>query len=82
MDADDFRDHMLSFLFLRSLSDNCETTAKRRRRRNWARTALQRSTALCRYPCRLWCEGNLNDVPAFEKEMRRKVHCVVQPQHL
>lgn len=28
MDADDFRDHMLSFLFLRYLSDNYETAAK------------------------------------------------------
>jgi HsdM N-terminal domain len=29
MDADDFRDYMLSFLFLRYLSDNYETAAKR-----------------------------------------------------
>jgi hypothetical protein len=28
MDADDFRDDMLSFLFLRYLSDNYETAAK------------------------------------------------------
>ena len=28
MDADDFRDYMLSFLFLRYLSDNYETAAK------------------------------------------------------
>jgi type I restriction enzyme M protein len=27
MDADDFRDYMLSFLFLRYLSDNYETAA-------------------------------------------------------
>jgi type I restriction enzyme M protein len=33
MDADDFRDYMLSFLFLRYLSDNYETA----RRRSWAR---------------------------------------------
>jgi type I restriction enzyme M protein len=29
MDADDFRDYMLSFLFLRYLSDNYEMAAKR-----------------------------------------------------
>ena len=28
MDADDFRATMLSFLFLRYLSDNCETAAR------------------------------------------------------
>ncbi len=29
MNADDFRDYMLSFLFLRYLSDNYETAAKK-----------------------------------------------------
>ncbi|RYG00772.1 MAG: hypothetical protein EOO07_35025, partial [Chitinophagaceae bacterium] len=29
MNADDFRDYMLSFLFLRYLSDNYETTAQK-----------------------------------------------------
>ncbi len=29
MDADDFRDYMLPFLFLRHLSDNYETAAKK-----------------------------------------------------
>ena len=29
MSADDFRDYMLSFLFLRYLSDNYETAAKK-----------------------------------------------------
>ena len=31
MDADDFRDYMLSFLFLRDLSDNYETCLTGRR---------------------------------------------------
>jgi hypothetical protein len=30
----------------------------------------------------LWYEGNLADVPEFEKQMRRKVHYVIEPQHL
>lgn len=29
MDADDFRDYMLSFMFLRYLSDNCEAAAQK-----------------------------------------------------
>ena len=29
MNADDFRDYMLSFLFLRYLLDNCEAAAKK-----------------------------------------------------
>lgn len=29
MDADDFREYMLSFFFLSYLSDNCETAAKK-----------------------------------------------------
>lgn len=33
-------------------------------------------------PLQLWYEGNLGDVPAFEKQMRRKVHYVIEPQHL
>jgi type I restriction enzyme M protein len=35
MNADDFRDYMLSFLFLRYLSDNYEAAAQRK---NWGRT--------------------------------------------
>jgi len=34
MNADDFRDYMLSFLFLRYLSDNYEASAKK----NWEPT--------------------------------------------
>ena len=30
----------------------------------------------------MWYEENLSDVPAFEKLMRRKVHYVIEPQHL
>jgi len=33
MNADDFRDYMLSFLFLRYLSDNYELAAKKERGR-------------------------------------------------
>ncbi len=33
-------------------------------------------------PTLLWYEQNPDDIPEFEKQMRRKVHYVIQPQHL
>ena len=42
MDADDFRDYMLSLLFLRYLSDNYETAAKKELGRRKERYVIQR----------------------------------------
>lgn len=78
MDADDFRDYMLSFLFLRYLSDNYEAAAKKEL---GAEYPAQVDTAVST-PLQLWYEGNQADVPAFEKQMRRKVHYVIEPQFL
>ena len=78
MDADDFRDYMLSFLFLRYLSDNYETAAKKELGADYP-AQIDSSVST---PLQLWYEGNLSDVPAFEKQMRRKVHYVIEPQHL
>ncbi len=78
MDADDFRDYMLSFLFLRYLSDNYEAAAKKELGSEYP-TQLDSSVST---PLQLWYETNLDDVPAFEKQMRRKVHYVIQPPHL
>jgi hypothetical protein len=33
-------------------------------------------------PLALWYANNPDDIPEFEKQMRRKVHYVIQPQHL
>src|SRR5690606_5737329 len=33
-------------------------------------------------PLQRWYESNLEDVPEFEKQMRRKVHDVIEPQYL
>jgi type I restriction enzyme M protein len=33
-------------------------------------------------PLQVWYEEGLNDIPAFEKLMRRKVHNVIEPRHL
>lgn len=83
MDADDFRDYMLSFLFLRYLSDNYEAAAKKELGSDYpdvAADVLQKTGAST--PLQVWYEENLSDVPAFEKQMRRKVHYVIEPQHL
>ncbi len=78
MDADDFRDYMLSFLFLRYLSDNYETAAKKELGRDYPDVGGD----VRKVPLALWYAHNPDDIPAFEKQMRRKVHYVIQPPHL
>ncbi|MBF7074314.1 type I restriction-modification system subunit M [Glaciecola sp. MH2013] len=78
MNADDFRDYMLSFLFLRYLSDNYEAAAKKELGSDY--TTLDEDDK--RAPLSVWYEKNEEDVPAFEKQMRRKVHYVIEPAHL
>ncbi|MBL8370985.1 MAG: type I restriction-modification system subunit M [Burkholderiaceae bacterium] len=78
MDADDFRDYMLSFLFLRYLSDNYEAAARKELGSDYPRLADDDS----RVPLAAWYVANAADVPEFEKQMRRKVHYVIEPQHL
>jgi type I restriction enzyme M protein len=80
MNADDFRDYMLAFLFLRYLSDNYEQAAKKELGRdypdpnaigNGGRSALS-----------VWYHENPDDVTAFEKQMRLKAHYIIKPEHL
>ncbi|QBR29665.1 MULTISPECIES: type I restriction-modification system subunit M [Pseudomonas] len=83
MDADDFRDYMLSFLFLRYLSDNYEIAAKKELGKDYPELpidVLLRTGAPT--PLQVWYEENEADIPAFEKQMRRKVHYVIEPVHL
>ena len=119
MNADDFRDYMLSFLFLRYLSDNYEASAKRELGGDYpsdadvaaerARFAAQRAEAEQKTskawakarsiddisfeprdagpseittPLQLWYSQNPEDIDEFEKQMRRKVHYVIQPPYL
>jgi type I restriction enzyme M protein len=79
MDADDFRDYMLSFLFLRYLSGNYETAAKKELGKDYP---LAQPDGRGVPPLTLWYADNAADVPAFEKQMRRKVHYVILPMHL
>ena len=78
MDADDFRDYMLSFLFLRYLSDNYETAAKKELGSDYPKLGGDDN----RVPLAVWYADNAADVPAFEKQMRRKVHYVIEPDYL
>ena len=106
MNADDFRDYMLSFLFLRYLSDNYEAAAKKELGRDYptvaeaepapkpeeekAKRGRKKKTdedeeeiaPFKRSPLAVWYEENPNDISAFEKQMRRKAHYVIEPRYL
>ncbi len=78
MNADDFRDYMLSFLFLRYLSDNYEAAAKKELGRDYPQPKEGEKGT----PLAVWYKGNKRDVKDFEAQMRKKVHYVIQPEHL
>jgi type I restriction enzyme M protein len=83
MNADDFRDYMLSFLFLRYLSYNYETAAKKELGVDYPETYPDiLKTFKVTTPLEIWYKENLVDVTEFEKQMRRKVHYVIEPQFL
>ena len=69
MMADDFRDYMLSFLFWKYLSDNYLKAAQRELGSDWE-------------PLDIWYHNNPNDVFLFEKQMKRKIHYVIEPKYL
>ena len=69
MDADDFRDYMLSFLFLCHLSKNYEEAAKKERGDD--------------SPLQEWYANNSKeDKKMFEGVMRRRLHYVIKPEFL
>jgi len=106
MNADDFRDYMLSFLFLRYLSDNYEAAAKKELGKDYpvASATLSHRTEETLHgellpgdplpersrrqhtqtttPLSIWYEQNPDDIAEFEKQMRRKIHYVIEPQYL
>src|SRR4030066_689865 len=78
MNADDFRDYMLSFLFLRYLSDNYETAVQKELGKDYPKLeAGDRRT-----PLAVWYAQNPDDTAEFEKQMRRKMHYVIKPEYL
>jgi type I restriction enzyme M protein len=78
MNADDFRDYMLSFLFLRYLSDNYEAAAKKELGKDY-QTLNEKDRKI---PLAFWYAQNPDDVQEFEKQMRRKIHYVIEPPYL
>lgn len=84
MNADDFRDYMLSFLFLRYLSFNYEESAKKELGKDYpeSKPEHKKLDGFVPPPLQTWYDENKDDIEEFEKQMRKKVHYVIKPQHL
>ncbi|WP_167606503.1 type I restriction-modification system subunit M [Maribellus sediminis] len=84
MNADDFRDYMLSFLFLRYLSFNYEESAKKELGKDYpeSKPEHKKLDGFVPPPLQTWYDENKDDVEEFEKQMRKKVHYIIKPQHL
>ena len=84
MNADDFRDYMLSFIFLRYLSDNYENAVKKELGSDYPDNTPPDvlKTLKVPTPLQLWYDENSEDVEAFEKQMRRKIHYVIKPEYM
>ncbi len=79
MNADDFRDYMLSFLFLRYLSDNYEEAAKNELGEEYPQVSCLDNIT----PLQYWYEqSSKTDVKEFERVMRRRMHYVIKPNYL
>jgi len=87
MNADDFRDYMLAFLFLRYLSDNFEAAAQKELGPDYPSSPPVKGESAeggrgYFAPLAVWYRENPKDIPEFEKQMRRKVHYVIEPPYL
>ena len=83
MNADDFRDYMLSFLFLRYLSDNYEEAVKKELGSDYpevTKDIMEKLEVVT--PLEIWYEENSDDIDFFEDLMRKKVHYVIKPSFL
>src|SRR5215813_555865 len=78
MNADDFRDYMLSFLFLRYLSDNYEAAAKKELGRDYPKSKESDRKP----PLSIWYKENKKDIHLFEKQLNRKIHYIIRPEYL
>lgn len=83
MMADDFRDYMLSFLFWKYLSDNYVNAAQKELGADYPETPIdimEKLGVIC--PLQIWYYENQDDIFLFEKQMRRKIHYVIEPKYL
>src|SRR5436309_15377745 len=80
MNADDFRDYMLAFLFLRYLSDNYEAAAKRELGKDYPDPSAGGNGGWSPLPMRY--SSTTDDATAIEQQMRSKAAYVVKPEPL
>ena len=71
--ADNFRDYMLSLLFMRYLSENYEKEARK---------ILGSDFPDTKNPLKTWCDENAADVADFQAEMQRSLHYIIDPKYL
>lgn len=82
MMADDFRDYMLSFLFWKYLSDNYIVAAKKELGTDYVEPEDDKDDSRKMCPLQLWYKNNPDDALLFERQMRRKIHYVIEPEYL
>ena len=83
MMADDFRDYMLSFIFLRYLSEQYEEAVKKELGSDYPETSQESMAKLkANTPLQIWYDENPDDIAEFEQQMRRKAHYVILPKYL
>ena len=83
MMADDFRDYMLSFLFWKYLSDNYVLAAKKELGADYPERSKDEMESLgVTTPLQIWYNENSDDTLLFERQMKRKIHYVIEPQFL
>lgn len=84
MMADDFRDYMLSFLFLKYLSDNYVEFAKKELGTDYPdiKNIVKEETEIVKSPLQIWYAANPKDIELFEAQMRKKIHYVIKPKYL
>lgn len=82
MMADDFRDYMLSFLFLKYLSDTYLIAAKKELGVDYIEQEEIKDDSPRKSPLQKWYKQNPDDALLFERQMRRKIHYVIEPEYL
>ncbi|MDC4421158.1 type I restriction-modification system subunit M [Acinetobacter baumannii] len=82
MNADDFRDYMLSFLFLRYLSANYEEAAAKELGQDYPKPVKNNDGLVKQTSLNIWYTNNAGDVAVFEDSMRSLIHYVIKPEYL
>ena len=79
MDANDFKDYMLSFLFLNYLSENYQKEVQKTLGADYP--TLTEGEHIT--PLQKWYEKtSMTDIQIFEEAMRRKLHYTIEPKYL